>query len=166
MSKTRRNKPDAQSKTDTTISHKEDSDERNRLFKEAYDELVKKQISNSENFDRSILTLSTSGLGISLAFIKDLVPLSTAHLKEALMLSWLLFAIAIISIMGSFITSQKAIMTQIDYSHKYYMQRDEEYLTKTNPWSAATIRLNYLAGASFILAISLTITFSVYNLLK
>ena len=82
------------------------------------------------------------------------------------MLSWVLFAVAIISTIGSFLTSQQSIVTQIDYSQKYYLERKEEFLAMVNPWSSATTRLNFTAGTSFILAIFLTIFFSVYNLLK
>jgi hypothetical protein len=166
MSKKRKNSPGKSLQAIPQTETPDDTDFRNRLFKENYDELVKKQISNSENFDRSILTLSTSGLGISLAFIKDFVPLATAEVKTCLMLSWVLFAVAIISTMGSFLTSQKAITTQIDYSHKYYLERKDEYLALANPYSAATSRLNFAAGAAFIFAIFLTIFFSVYNLIK
>ena len=164
MSKKRNPSPQAPAKKDEFAVPYDDTELRHRIFKETYDELVKKQISNSENFDRSILTLSTSGLGISLAFLKDFVPLATAQVKLSLLLSWALFAIAIISTIGSFITSQEAIKKQIDFAHKYYLDKKEEFLGKINPWSSATNRLNIAAGTSFILAVSLTIFFAVYNL--
>ena len=83
MSKRRRSSTGERTISSAPAITHDDTEVRHKLFKETYDELVKKQISNSENFDRSILTLSTSGLGISLAFIKDFVPLATARLKSA-----------------------------------------------------------------------------------
>ena len=91
---------------------------RERLYKDHYDELVKKQISNSENFDRSVLTLSASGLGLSLAFIKDVAPIAQAHARGLLIGSWGLFGTAIVATIASFMSSQQAIRFQILAAHK------------------------------------------------
>src|SRR4051812_20704627 len=75
---------------------------RERLHKEHKDELVKKQISNAENFDKSVLTLSTSALGFSVAFIKDFADLASASERWMLPLSWCLFGGAVVFTMFSF----------------------------------------------------------------
>lgn len=137
---------------------------RERLFKESYDELVKKQISNSENFDRSVLTLSASGLGLSLAFIKDVAPLAKAFAIELLIVSWGLFGLSIIATIASFMTSQAAIRFQIFAARKYYLEEDDEYLAKRSIASKSTDILNFLAGAAFIAAIIGTILFVALNL--
>jgi hypothetical protein len=43
------------------------------MYSEVRQDLLKRQFSNAENFDKAILSLSTAGLGFSLAFLKDLV---------------------------------------------------------------------------------------------
>lgn len=137
---------------------------RERLFKEHYDELVKKQISNSENFDKSVLTLSASGLGLSLAFVKDVTPLVQAYGRGLLILSWGLFGVAIVATIASFMTSQTAIRFQMTAAHEYYICRNDEFLAKRSIASRGTDVLNFLAGVAFIAAIASTILFVLLNL--
>jgi hypothetical protein len=40
-------------------------------------DLLKRQVSNSENYDRAILSLATLFLGLSFAFLKDIVPVES-----------------------------------------------------------------------------------------
>jgi hypothetical protein len=79
------------------------------MYKEYYAELAKRLLSNNENADRAILTLSTAMLGWSMAFIRDIVPLPEAHLRLLLYISWGLFCLAIVATILSFFTSQRAI---------------------------------------------------------
>src|SRR3569832_1908841 len=55
-----------------------DSEERKRLYERHREELSKRQISNAENLDKSILTYSAAGLALSLGFLKDFIPISQA----------------------------------------------------------------------------------------
>ena len=48
------------------------------IFDSFRDELYKRQLSNSEAYDKAILSLSSAGLAISLSFIKFIVPLEQA----------------------------------------------------------------------------------------
>jgi hypothetical protein len=137
---------------------------RDRLYSECYEENVKKQISNSENFDRSILTLSASGLGLSLVFIKDIAPLKDAIFRQFLLGSWIFFTAAIIATIVSFMTSQQAIRFQIDRAQKYYLERRDEYLNKTCLSARLTEAINFTAGATFIAAVVCTVVFVIANL--
>lgn len=131
---------------------------------DTYGELVKKQTSNSENYDRSVLTLSASGLGLSLAIIKDVAPLATAEYRWALVVSRWLFGATIVTTMTSFLASQAAIRFQMHAAHKYYREHDEEYLTKESRWATWTDRLNWTSYATFLAAIAATILFVTSNL--
>lgn len=141
----------------------EDTAIRERLYKDTYDELVKKQVSNSENFDRSVLTLSASALGFSLAFVKDFAPLAKADVRWLLVLSWCLFGAAVISTMASYLTSQEAIRQQMIAAEQYYVRHDESAFNESLA-SKLTSRLNLFSGIAFILGIVLTIIFVVLNL--
>jgi len=55
-----------------------DLSERQRVYERTRDDLLKRQLSNAENFDKAILSVSTAALGFSLAFLKDIVPLAEA----------------------------------------------------------------------------------------
>jgi hypothetical protein len=48
--------------------------EKRRLLAETRADLLKRQLSNAENYDKAVLSLSTAFLGFSLAFLKDLAP--------------------------------------------------------------------------------------------
>ena len=47
--------------------------------------------SGSDNYDQSLLTLSSGALALSLAFIKDVVALKDAHHVWMLFASWFAF---------------------------------------------------------------------------
>lgn len=141
-----------------------DQEKRNELFFTYRKELLERELSNSVNLDKSILSLSTAGLGFSLAFIKDVVPLTGGSLLWLLIISWYLFASAIISTIISFITSQLAIKKQIDYAKQYYCHREEEYSQKKNSLTIVTERLNCLSCIFFIFAILFTIIFISINI--
>jgi hypothetical protein len=51
------------------------------LYERYRDELLKRQLSNSENFDKAILTLSSAGLALYLTAIEHVVPLVAARLS-------------------------------------------------------------------------------------
>lgn len=92
--------------------------DRERLLK-AWEELDKRQLSNSQMFGKAILSLSTAGLALSLGFIKDIVDLDQATAVEILHGSWWAFVTAITAILISFPTSQYGIKKQ------YAQLRDE-----------------------------------------
>ena len=139
--------------------------ERNRLYDETRKDLLNRELSNSQIYDRSILTLSTSALGISLAFIKDIVPLEEAHCSVLLTVSWWLFGLAIILTMTSFLVSQWAIKKQLVYAEKYYLEGIEKYQKKKNKYATITDCLNISSGLIFISAIVLTIAFVQINVI-
>ena len=128
-----------------------DQELRLKLYGEARADLLKRQLSNSENADRAILTVSTAALGFSLAFLKNVVPIQTADYSWLLYLSWVFFPAAIIATLLSFFTSQKAIAGQLDLAHKYYIEHDEG-AAKLQPEYASITELLNRAGAVLLVA--------------
>ena len=137
----------------------EANEEGKALYERCRDDLLKRQLSNSENFDKSILSLSTAGLGFSLAFIKEVVRLPDADYWYILYGSWCCFALAIVGTLCSFLASQKGIDRQLDYAKEYYLENKHETLDKKNWWAKVTNWLNYLSVGVFIVAIFSTIAF-------
>ncbi|EGR1181158.1 hypothetical protein AABF50_004589 [Vibrio parahaemolyticus] len=72
-------------------------DIRQKMYDELRDELYKRELSNSESFDKAILSLSSAGLAISLTFIKSIVSIDSAIFVYWLYASWVCFGVAIIS---------------------------------------------------------------------
>lgn len=142
----------------------DDDKERQALYAKTREDLLARNLSNSEKFDAAILTLSMAALGVSLTLIRGGMSLEKAHHGSCLVVSWWCFGLAIISTMLSFFASQSAIKEQLDYAEKYYLQRKLEYLDKTSVFHVLTDSLNCISGILFIAAIMLTIVFVSANL--
>ena len=142
----------------------DDMEERKKIYSSTKQDLLTRNLSNSEKYDNAILTLSSGILAISLAFIKDIVPLDKAFYIFLLIASWCLFGAAIVSTLVSFVLSQIAIKRQLEYAGKYYLENKEEYLTKKNRPAFLTDVVNYISGILFIFGIVTTIIFVSLNI--
>lgn len=137
-----------------------------RIYERMRDELIISQRSNSDNFDKAILSLSSAGLGITIAFISNLIDLSKANLIIVLYLAWILFILAIISTVISFLVSQRGIDQQLVMAEQLYIynkQVDQDRVTRISGW---VNKLNILSAIAFIRALLLIIVFSITNIAK
>jgi hypothetical protein len=119
---------------------------------------------STDQFDRSLLTLSSGALALSLAFIKDLVPLKSAVGIWWLYSSWISFVLCMIVTLFSFPLSVKALKINLDYVRKYYIEKKEEYFDKQSPWSKAVSWCSILGGTFFLLGIICTMVFVYENI--
>ena len=117
----------------------DNGEERKKLFFDFKAELYKRQLSNAENFDKSVLTYSSAGLGFSLAFLKDFLPITKAACGWLLYLSWGLFTFAIIITIFSYMTSQRGIKNQLSISERYYLKNDENALKEKTDAASLTV---------------------------
>ncbi len=143
-----------------------DRQERQRLYDRTRDDLLKRQLSNSENADRAILTVSAAALGFSLAFIKDVVKLSEAEWLSLLYVSWLSFALATVCTLLSFFSSQRAIVKQLTLAERYYLLQDEQALNVRPKAAVITEWLNGGGAFLFVLGLVATCLFVSVNLVK
>jgi hypothetical protein len=144
----------------------DDSDQTWR--QKAYDDIVaeihKRQASGSENYDKSILSLASGGLGLSLAFLKDFVPINVAVQPRLLYWSWVAFTVAIISTIISFLTSNSGLERTKRKAYAYYLEHDDEAFDKSNWFDRMTHGANWLSGISFVGALVLSTAFLAVNL--
>lgn len=138
-------------------------EERQKTYSQLRERLLQNQLSNSENFDKAILSLSSAGLGISLTLVRYLVGVTSESNYIILKLSWFLFVSAIISTILSFVSSQKGIERQLYYAEKYYLDDDEDFFNKKNIYSIITNGLNGLSALFFIFAVVVTVIFASLN---
>ena len=82
------------------------------------DQLNDAYIESSSQFDKQLLYLASGALGLSFAFIKDIVTLNLAKHKWLLVTSWSLFGIVILLSVISHYTSLKAIKSKIENLHQ------------------------------------------------
>ncbi|MBE0660790.1 MAG: hypothetical protein IH602_24060 [Bryobacteraceae bacterium] len=119
--------------------------------------------SMSDEFDKSILTYSSLGLGVSLAFIKDVVPLANAVCLGLLYASWIAFATAIVATVFSFPLSMWAQEKHVDHLKLYYIDKKQEYLNAGSKPATWLKYFRWLSGTFFVLAIVGTIWFCILN---
>lgn len=143
-----------------------DQDIRLKLYADTRSDLLKRQLSNSENADRAILSVSTAALGFSLAFLNDIVSLQGAMLFYLPYVSWALFVLAIVVTLSSFFTSQKAIDAQLDIAHKYYIDRDDTAAKQGSKYAKATDILNKFGALLLVAGLLVTCMFVGINLWK
>lgn len=137
---------------------------RQRLYEQTKAELLAKQTSNATNFDTAVLTLSSAFLGLSLAFIKDVIaPLSEAIWLPLLYLAWSSFCAAIISTVVSFMIGQASYRSLIAAAERYYIKGEAEAHGLSVSSADRIERLNNLNGFLFILGTVLLLAFTVFN---
>jgi hypothetical protein len=114
-----------------------------------------------QEFDKAILTLSASLLGVSLAFIKDIVPLDQAINLPMLYASWVFSVGAIVLTLASFLASKNAFNAQLPVLYKEYIS--PETIVKPTRAALFTRWLTYGEAACFLVSILLTVGFAVRN---
>jgi hypothetical protein len=134
------------------------------LFGKFREDILRRQLSNTENYDKAVLSLGTTFLGFSLAYVKDFTPYEQTILGWLLPLSWGLFGLSIIATIASFFASQRGLSIQLEYAERYYLNRDESALKENNFAANWTNKLNVGSAISFVLAVVATIVFTTTNL--
>jgi hypothetical protein len=119
----------------------------------------KREMSNAETYDKSLLTLSSVLLGLSLTFTQNVVPLQTATKLWLLLCSWALFSFTIIIVMVSFIYAQNAFHRLKLGARKYYLEGDSSSNNLSEQIYNNIRNINALSGMSFIIAIVLFTVF-------
>lgn len=134
-----------------------------KLLADLTAEIRKRQVSSSENFDKSVLTLSSGGLAVSLGFLKDFLPIDKSLWAWALYTSWGALTTATVVTMLSFLASARALDYQQEAGQLYYQCGDDSKING-NPWDRVVIWMNRISGGSFIIGVILTTLFVGINL--
>ena len=119
--------------------------------------------SSTDSFDQSLLAVSSGALGVSLAFIKDVVPLKEAVWLTLLYASWVSFAACIVLTVFSFRLSIKAQERHLEYLPKYYLEGNQEYSTRKSGYAKTLTVFTWLAAALFLVGLTCTVIFCVEN---
>lgn len=139
------------------------SDEDRKLFADMRAEVLKRELAGSDNFDKSVLTLSSAGLGLSLTFLKDFGVTSVSS-PWALYASWSAFVLATLCTMVSFLVSMKAQHCQLLLAERAYMKGDASAFDAPNRWNTVTVWLNRVSAPCFIAALVMTTYFVISNI--
>ena len=134
------------------------------LYDRTRNELLEKQLSNSETYDKSLLTLSSAFLGLSLTFLKDIVPLAQARHFWVLSLSWLGFTVVIVGTIWSFIYGQRVIKRLLEAARRYYKEQDQTAFEVSQKYSERLDYINELSGFAFIASVIFSVAFVIANI--
>jgi hypothetical protein len=143
-----------------------ETEQREKLFDALKSEIYKRELSNSDNWDKSVLAFATGALGFSLAFLKDFVPITKATAPWMLFWSWILLCLAIVATMVSFQVSQLGLRKQLARGERYYLQRDETAKSEINRQEKWTVWLNYGSGVCFLVGLAFSTLFVGINVGK
>lgn len=133
---------------------------RNELYQRTRDDLLNRQLSNNENLDRSILTLSSAALALSVTFLNGV---GTSHCFPLLVIAWVGFVLAIVITIVSYLTSQRGITRQLQLAERYYLKSDDSALMEKNVAAEWTDRCAKASAVFFVLAIVFLLTYFAVN---
>jgi hypothetical protein len=117
---------------------------------------------NQAEYDKQLLTLSSGFLAVSLAFIKDIVPLHSAELLWILYLSFVSLALCIVSVLFSYQFSIAGLFKAKAYWDNMLAGKKD---TKFPYTYADRIKVvNKASGILFLLGVSSLVIFVILNL--
>jgi hypothetical protein len=115
--------------------------------------------SHSE-YDKAVIALSGGALGITFAFLKEIVARTGTADLLWLMVAWIMWALSLASILGSFYTAGKANRRAIQQ-----LDANEFPDAPGGAWDRATRTLNFIGGLGFVLGVICAICFVYHALL-
>jgi hypothetical protein len=120
--------------------------------------------SSSDEYDKSILTLSSAMLGLSLTFMKDIVPMAQITHRYSLYVSWICFTVSVLCVICSFRLSIPAHCAHLKCLDDYYLLDDRTALSRKSKWSAIVEWLNWASGLFFVCGLASSAYFVFTNL--
>ena len=113
-----------------------------------------------EDFDKTVLSLSGGALGISFAFITDVVGDGPLVQTSLLLAAWIVWGLSVVCVLASFYVSHLALRTAI-------AQIDSERIRQERPggrYDELTAALNAVGGLLFLAGVILVVLFVSRNL--
>ncbi len=135
--------------------------EKRKTYLEERKLLVDAERESSRSFDKSMLTLSSGALALSITFIRQIAP--APRFETYLYLAWGGFILALLCTLVSFLSSQTSLRRQRDILDRNYRDRPSASEQK-NLMSAVTNYLNWFSVSSFIIGVLCLTVFAIKNL--
>lgn len=114
--------------------------------------LVQAEQESVASYDKAILSLAAGGLGVSMAFVKDIVDNKVGLPFHYLYWSWTVWGVSVTSTLASFYTSRLAL-------RKAIRQIDARMAPTGGKATVVTEILNALSGISFLAGTALLALF-------
>ena len=131
-------------------------------------ELITSEADQARLYDRAILTLSGGALGLTLVFIRDVVPKLREGTEGYLIAGWGFLIVSLLATLISFHTSQLALRRQREILDDTYEPSDKREIRAGKPVNMPGIWtnfLNWLSLAAFIMGTISLIWFVTGNMI-
>lgn len=120
--------------------------------------------SGTDSLDKNMLALSSGALGVSLAFIKDIVPLGQATWICLLIISWCAFALCMTTTLLSFEFSIAGLKKHRDLLDEMLKAKNPELAkNQGSGWSRAVVVCRHTALILFLAGLACTVVFVIKN---
>ena len=139
------------------------SETNKRLYEQERDDVWRRELSASENLDKTIIFTSLPMLGISLVFLKDIISSDKIVCEWVLIVSWISFVATILCVIFSYWTCMWAADALDPQIKNYYLKRGPRPYSR---YDKATRFLNYFSTGFYLVAIISTVLFFYFNLPK
>lgn len=144
----------------------EEQEQAERIYASSSEELNKRYISNSEHYDKAILTLSSASLGFSVFVLNYIVPWKSACFLWLLFVAWGALGLSVVcSLLGYRIANRaiKALNVNIQayYLHNTVEEPETPYTKRLNDIVA---QLNWLMGVLFVVGLFAALLFVSLNI--
>ena len=142
------------------------TEERKEQLNKACEQVNDRLSSNAQIFGKSILSLSSAGIGFLLAFIKNAVSPDTAIAIWLLYVSCALFALAMVATLCSFFIGQRGLLQQFAQFERELADQDgSRHKSKARALFKITAGLAYVSVGFYIAAVACTV-FLIISILK
>ena len=141
-----------------------------KLCQEQYDRytghLWDQRHESQSEADKLVVTLASASLGLSMGFIKDVVPLAHSVLLPLLFLSWLGFGASIISTLVSHYLSIRTVNDHIGQCEAYFFEEKRDAFDGAKKGARATEDCNRVSAITFVIGLALVLSFIGINVWK
>ena len=142
----------------------EEQKEAEKILASFEEESRKRELSNTQGYDKTILTFSSASLGFSLLAIKFIVTWESADFIYLIVFGWGFLLASITIALLAYQIGNEAIAVELKNAEDYYLEGIKEAFNRKNRWQQWNKRLNLLMGMFFVIAIFLIVIFVGLNI--
>lgn len=138
--------------------------EARRLLAELRREILARELSNTQAYDKAVLTLSSATLAFSLSATNALFSMEEMRASYLLVIGWLLLATSISVSLSSFLVSNRALSAHLQHAEAYYLENDEASFNRSTLYDSVNRWANRVVGLALVISIFLIVAFFTLNI--
>lgn len=137
-----------------------------RLLEDYRREILKRELSNTESYDKAILTLSSAALGFSITASGFLIPAEGPVFSAFLIFGLFFLCLSVTISLLAFWVSNKALERYLRGAESYYLENDLDSFNSPNIYDQVNKISNIASGVIFVSAMFMIVAFFLANVLR